>query len=110
MSAMTPEDWACFNARARTLSPEMVAVLKLEKSPWKKWRLLRVELDLEMPPNCTRVRQMKAARVRSMGVKMHATRPPLPMIAVVWVGWAMGVEATDSGGGVVLKASDRRKW
>ena len=41
--------------------------------------------DLFVPPMPTIMRQIKEARVRAMGVKIHAKRPALPMVRVVWI-------------------------
>lgn len=60
-----------------------VSMLISEVFARKKYRLLKEEFDLLVPPKPTMIKQIKEAMVRAIGVKIHAKRPAFPMMAVV---------------------------
>lgn len=81
MSASAPLSFACWiPAESSLLLVE--GIVMLVRSAVKKSNLFNVSFPLLYPPSSTRSRQMKDARVRSIGVRMHAARPALPIVAV----------------------------
>ena len=63
-------------------SVELSDTEKFEKSASKKYRLFSVDEFLLMPPRLIKTIQMNEAMVKTIGVKIHATRPPFPMLGV----------------------------